>query len=62
MKISVTTTTIEANADELKSSRSLSEAFTSLLRNCFINADNSYEPESEEENDNEDDGTDWGNE
>lgn len=50
MKITTTTTKIECNADELRQSNSLADAFTGALRRCFNgNVPENYEYEDDEE-------------
>lgn len=49
MKIRVIETEIEASAEELKSSNSLSDNFYNLLRNAFARSGGSYESEEPEE-------------
>lgn len=53
MKITVTTTTIEATAEELRQSNTLADSFSRLLRGCFngaINAVDNGEWEEGEDN------------
>lgn len=54
MKITTTTTIIECNADELRQSNSLSDAFTGILRRCFNAQMTSMEVEEDEDNNEED--------
>lgn len=54
MKITTTTTIIECNADELRQSNSLSDAFTGILRRCFNGQMASMEVEENEDNNEED--------
>ena len=50
MKITTTTTKIECNADELRQSNSLADAFTGALRRCFNgNVPENYEYEDDKE-------------
>lgn len=52
MKVKVVTTEIEASAEELRQSNTLSESFTQILRRSFIPApleDNSPDYEEEED-------------
>lgn len=50
MRITTTVTEIECNADELRQSNSLADAFTGILRRCFNGiAPENYEYEDDEE-------------
>lgn len=55
MKIRIVETEIEADARELRESRTLSDNFTMLLSRCFMPR---YEPDDDEDEGGEDDGTD----
>lgn len=52
MKIRVVETEIEADAKELRESRTLADNFTMLLSRCFMPR---YEPDDDEEQDEEQD-------